>query len=253
MDKKLITKLKQLNKKFYTDIALEFDKSRSRPWKGWDRLFQKDGYLVDKFSNKGKLKILDIGCGNGRFGKFLIDLGYDIKYTGIDFADELLNVANRQLSEIEDLNLVKADILEFDWEGHIENDFDLIVMFGLLHHIPGLINRKELIQTSERLLHNGGYLIFTVWQAILHRRFKNKRPSDQFINESLGLDTSKFEKGDFILDWQRGKVAYRYSHYSDPKEVNDLISDTSLEKVYEFDSDGKPDNLNKYYIFHKNY
>ena len=64
MDEATIRRLNQLNRKFYAVTAAEFDRTRSQPWPGWKALL---AYIKPTAS----LSVMDVGCGNGRFGVFL--------------------------------------------------------------------------------------------------------------------------------------------------------------------------------------
>ena len=67
--------LNDLNRRFYETVAIDFDATRQQAWAGWERLLP---YL------HAPLSILDIGCGNGRFGAFLAErIGKDrLRYVG---------------------------------------------------------------------------------------------------------------------------------------------------------------------------
>ena len=50
------------------------------------------------------MRVLDLGCGNGRFAEFLaqnLDQNIKIEYVGIDSSGELLELAQKHLSKIE--------------------------------------------------------------------------------------------------------------------------------------------------------
>ena len=67
-EQNFINKINELNYKFYKINAQSFSNTRSKAWQGWDKLLP----LILQFKSKS-LKILDLGCGNGRFIKFLCD------------------------------------------------------------------------------------------------------------------------------------------------------------------------------------
>ncbi|MEZ4540618.1 MAG: class I SAM-dependent methyltransferase [Chloroflexota bacterium] len=78
MDIELVRELVALNSTFYRDFALSFSDSRAKFETGYAHLL---GFIP-----AGKPTVLDVGCGNGRFGRFLqenIVLG---QYTGVDFS-----------------------------------------------------------------------------------------------------------------------------------------------------------------------
>jgi len=73
-------------------------------------------YIIDKSS---KIKVLDIGSGLGDFYTYLIDLGFDVDYTGLEinesfhkFCQEKFPKANFILGNVDKL---KSYDLEFDY------------------------------------------------------------------------------------------------------------------------------------------
>lgn len=107
MDKKIINKLNKLNTDFYNTVAVSFDDSRHYFWQGWDKIPP----LLNNFKN---IRVADIGCGNGRFGQFLLEKCPEIKtsYTGIDANQKLLEFAQQNLEgKIPALHLSKLDVI----------------------------------------------------------------------------------------------------------------------------------------------
>ena len=66
MKEKTINKLLQVNNEFYNKNSINFNRTRKLHWRGWENL-NFDIIL------KNKKELLDIGCGNGRLIKFLLD------------------------------------------------------------------------------------------------------------------------------------------------------------------------------------
>ncbi|HLA44679.1 MAG TPA: class I SAM-dependent methyltransferase, partial [Aggregatilineales bacterium] len=165
--------LNQINREFYQTVASSFDETRSNPWSGWLRLLpyirdcnsglHRPALDIQDSSSGLSLRVLDIGCGNGRFGVFLKqNLEIPIKYHGIDSSDYLLKHAADMLkAENVDFHLRNVDVIT---EDYIPDDpYDLIVIFGVMHHIPGFENRKKLIERSMKALAPGGLLAVTFW------------------------------------------------------------------------------------------
>ena len=82
MNEKIAAQLREINRKFYDGLAQPFTQTRQRPHDGF---FELMNYLPDE-----KVSLLDVGCGNGRFGLFLEQHKRLIDYTGIDFSVGLL-------------------------------------------------------------------------------------------------------------------------------------------------------------------
>src|SRR5664279_1541814 len=104
MDDLTIRTLNDLNRRFYETVAAAFDATRQTAWQGWDQLVP---YL------KPPLTVLDVGCGNGRFGVFLADrLGKaNLHYHGIDSSAILLERARHSLAGI-DAQLEQRDFVD---------------------------------------------------------------------------------------------------------------------------------------------
>jgi 2-polyprenyl-3-methyl-5-hydroxy-6-metoxy-1,4-benzoquinol methylase len=104
----------------------------------------------DKFS-----KILEVGCGYGRYVHTLTDMGY-VNSFGIDLSAQQIEYARDHLCLS---NVEQADALE--WLDGKESEYDCILALDLLEHlsISDLLNLGEKIQKA---LKPGGFAIFQV-------------------------------------------------------------------------------------------
>lgn len=236
MNINIIQRLNQLNKTFYAQTAESFSQSRDHAWAGWEKLLP---YL------QTPLSVLDIGCGNGRFGIFLHEkLGDEIQYHGIDNAPALLDFA-REAFDQRDLSftLEQRDIVENPPD---EGAYDLVVVFGVLHHIPGYENRQEFVGQISQRVKQGGLLVFTSWRFYEQPRFKERIvawPEDIEV-----------EANDYLLDWRRGTSetpALRYCHYIDDAEHQSLVLATVLTEISTYRADGRSGDLNGYSILRR--
>jgi len=236
MDNKTITLLNRVNKEFYQTVYTDFDKSRGYFWKGWERLLK----LLPK---NRPLRVLDIGCGNGRFYEFLQSNGIEIDYLGIDNSAELLDIAIKKYSKAK---FKKVDIIKESLDNY--KDYDLIVSFGVFHHIPSLKLRKAFINTLSKSLNSTGILAISFWQFT-----KSKNLTKRVVDfENIGITLDKIEKGDYLLDWQRGSKALRYCHEVNENEMNFMIDDDeNIVLLDTFNADGKTGELNLYMIVKK--
>src|SRR5512145_2941581 len=76
--------LASINRWFYSQHAREFGKTRQAPWSGWKRVV---GRLEERGLSPGPLRVLDLGCGNGRFLRYLASSWtHPIEYLGVDLA-----------------------------------------------------------------------------------------------------------------------------------------------------------------------
>lgn len=227
-------KLIDINKGFYAQFAGSFAQSRGAPQPGFSRLLP---YLPDPCR-----AVADIGCGNGRFGLFLADHDPDFRYTGIDFTDQFLDIADDALEGV----FLPRDISRPGFLSGLGR-FDLMVCLATLQHIPGKNSRLALLQEMAAHLSPNGRIFLSNWQFTSSVRQQRKILDWQ----EAGLNSSDVEANDYLLSWQREGRGVRYVHLLAQEEISWLAVNASLVVVDEFRSDGKEENLNLYSILAK--
>lgn len=231
MNTQIQQKLIKLNKIFYERNAQSFSDTRQYWWKGWKELVK----YFDEL-NFNPISILDLGCGNGRFGEFIKERYPGIEYTGIDFSSELIkksenDIGNFQVVNITDLEAIKT-----------LGQYDLVVMMAVLHHIPSRKLRSEIIDELYNHLKPDGMMVMTFWQFM-----NDKTLSDKVVPWSeLEIDEDALEDGDKLLSWGGDKTNLRYCHNFSKQEQVEYLSDKNV--VGKFEADGKTGQLNSYYL-----
>jgi SAM-dependent methyltransferase len=141
-----------------------------------------------------------------------------------------------------------------------QRPFDLIVLFGVLHHLPSLLGRRRLLEDLARALAPSGFLVLSFWQFGRERRFERRILDWSSHNEvsSETIDEDQLERGDFLLSWgnedqspRQGEDslgARRYCHFADPQEALALAGSLGPGIVDRFESDGRTGNLNLYFV-----
>lgn len=211
-----------------------------------------------KLAKDKTIKVLDLGCGNARFAQFL-DLKLNseqtgeyhsrFEYTGVDNSSKLLVSAQKNLKQLSVPNqLLELDLVESLTHSNLSSQFntkfELIVMFGVWHHIPGENLRQKLLAQLSSLLNPSGLLIITAWQFAQDERFMSR----QIEPARADLQTDQLENQDYLLDWRRGERAIRYCHYSDLTEMEKLVSQSPLTLKQHYYADGKSEELNLYLL-----
>ncbi len=225
MDAETIRRLNAINQRFYATVAAEFDQSRQQAWQGWDRLLP---YLSPPLS------VLDVGCGNGRFGVFLAEkFGNErLRYHGSDSSAALIARAQVALAGMA-ATFDQRDLVEQPPDESL-GQFDLVALFGVLHHIPGAERREALLRALADRVAPGGILAVSEWRFADEPRFRERIVAWDAVAEYGDLAV---EPGDTLLDWRRGTTALRYCHHVDDAEHARLIAAVGLPVIAEYRAD----------------
>lgn len=115
-------------------------------------------WILETQIDKGKLSILDLGCGPGLYAEIFAEKGHSI--TGVDISKNSINYAKKSAKDKKlDTNYINANYLEINLES---DKYDLVVLIytdlGVL--IPS--ERENLLKIIYRVLKKGGTFIFDV-------------------------------------------------------------------------------------------
>ena len=103
------------------------------------------------------MKVVDIGCGSGRFIKYL--KGRYARITGID-PSQAIFAANELIGNDEKVELVQAstDSIPFP-----DNYFDFGFSLGVLHHIP---DTAKALNDCVKKIRPGGYFLLYLYYSL---------------------------------------------------------------------------------------
>lgn len=250
MNAKTRAQLIEVNRAFYEGTADAFSDSRRDPWPGWARAMSHVRGQRDE-----PLSVLDVGSGNGRFAGYLasealIERAGSLQYLGIDSSASLLGHARDAHPNRERVEFLEHDLLDLkDLFSDGARRFDLIVAFGVLHHIPGEQTRRDFVQTLVSLLNDCGLLVVTAWQFGSAERFRSHTIAWSQFNEDSPdpIDEGDLEEGDYLLRFGASPFP-RYCHFASKDELRGLFAGCPIEWRDEYCADGKTDNLNQYAV-----
>lgn len=238
MNRTTITALNQLNQDFYQSIAPSFSGTRHYAWNSW----QKYATFSQVFQRES-LSFFDFGCGNGRFGSWLLDQGKQVSYTGLDSNEYLLKEARAALP---DKKFIQQDIIELLMKSDtsFEEKFDCIAVFGVIHHIPSFELRQKLFLFLAEHLNPDGEIWITAWHP-------QGNPLDtKSMCERAAIDTTELEPGDQFFGWKDSSVV-RYVHSLQPQEMNQLLANTGLAIIHEWSEEAQGERGNLCFLLQK--
>jgi len=113
-------------------------------------------------------RVLEVGCGIGKLSSYLAKK-YKWEVTGIDLDPEQVERARKDYKGIENLIFLEADATRLPFE---DGEFDIILSFNVLHHIPYW---NKALEEINRVLKSKGFYILNdlAFPEIIVRIFKN--------------------------------------------------------------------------------
>lgn len=228
-------RLLAINRRFYRRHAADFTRTRRQAWPGWGELLP----LL-----RGRERLLDVGSGNGRFGRYWARANPDrmLHYHAIDGSLPLLRETADTVGAFPQVKM------RLEWRDIFQDPprhgrYPLIALLGVLHHIPGRRRRAALLRALGERLSADGLLIVTFWRFGADPRIRGRT-----LPWPAGL-ADQVEANDFLLPWgDRELGAVRYCHHFDEAEERELVAASGLSLVQSFAADGASGALNAYRI-----
>lgn len=262
MEQHIAEQLVDINRKFYVEFAQSFSSTRLRLQPGVKRILAQIGLNTS---------VLDLGCGNGEVCIQLHKMGFQGFYLGIDFSANLVKIANERWSEYsknqkiifpssntvtfgenkytgtDPIFLVK-DITCQEWYTDLPiKGFDTVLLFAVMHHIPGNHLRNNLLGAIYKLLTTEGDLYHSEWQFL-----KSPKLRSRIIPwEMVGLNEERVDLNDYLLDWRHDGYSLRYVHHFSAQELELLAEANNFSIANSFLSDGESGKLGLYQKWHK--
>ena len=231
MQQEVIEQLLNINRKFYREFSRSFAETRNRPQPGFDQLLS---HLP-----REPFDMLDVGCGEGRLGRFFSEQSLLASYHGVDFSEDLITIAQTHLPGSYFVRDLSTEACLSDL-----GQYDVIACLATLQHIPDHERRSRLLIELATHMEDGGCLFLSTWQFLSSTRQRRK-----IVDWSVvGISSDALEDNDYLLTWNRDGSGLRYACFIDSSEIKNMVHDAGLSIIHEFRSDGKEGDLNLYTV-----
>ena len=150
---------------------------------------------------------LEIGCGNGHVCKHLAGK-YRLNVTGTDVDPEMIQFANEDVVDVPNVRFMEMDAAKMPFQ---DDDFDIILSFGVLHHIS---NWQDVLGEISRVLRPEGHFIFG---DIAYSRFTTKMMKRMVRNYgfyTIGDIVQFMKQNDFEVVHEEPRKGVLMKYYS---------------------------------------
>jgi len=111
-------------------------------------------FLAGKETNK----VLDLGCGDGRYVHELLKIDDHIEATLVDASPEMLDAAKDRLAGFENVRCVNASFQDLLASDLLKNTFDFVLSSLAIHHLT-MDEKETLFEYIYSLLNPGGIFL----------------------------------------------------------------------------------------------
>ena len=154
---------------------------------------------------------LEVGCGNGAVSKHMAQK-YSLNVTGVDIDPEQVQLATKNANDTPNVRFLAADATSLPCQ---DNDFDIVLSSGVMHHIA---NWLDALGEIRRVLRPKGYfiyydLIYKQLTARLGRLFQHsygittRQDLDSFIKKN-GFSTIHTSMANSLI-WYELEAVYQ--------------------------------------------
>lgn len=151
-------------------------------------------------------RFLEVGCGSGAVSKNMAEK-YHLNVTGTDLDPDMIQLAWENVEGVANIRFLEADATNLPFE---DNDFDIVLSFGVMHHIPDWL---DALREIKRVLKPKGYFIywdilFPKWSAKIWKLFTKNYGITTLDDLNLFI-----EKNDFSIIYSSSSTSLFGKHY----------------------------------------
>ena len=199
-------------KQVYDEIAVDFNRTR---YSHWDFVHK---FILSLISNT---KMLDLGCGNGKY----LSVRQDLDLHALDNCENLIQIVQNKYPA------VKTSISDVTNTPFETNNFDSVISIAVIHHLATAERRISMLREIIRILKIGARCLITAWAT------------EQTYTKTLSKATKISDTNDWFIPWEdkkNKKISQRFYHLFEKDEFESLLSNFPniqiIESVYDKDN-----------------
>jgi SAM-dependent methyltransferase len=151
--------------------------------------------LIEMIGDVKGEKVLDLGCGDAKFGVELLQKGCT-SYDGVEGSENMANEALKNLTgTVGNVHLSPMETWDFQ-----TGSYDLVVSRLALHY---LVDLKDIVRKAHKTLANNGRFVFSVQHPVLTSSIKSAAASS---SKADWIVDDYFNTGERVEPWIDKKV-----------------------------------------------
>lgn len=172
----------------------------------WNNLLEYPVTVVEikNLNLKGK-KVLDVGCGSGRYTKILLKSGAEV--WGIDASQKMIEIAKQDVKGAQ-FSVCSAEKTKF------KSGFFDVIFSGL---VLEYLDRSKFFREANRILKNGGVLLFS-----MHNPY-TETGQRAFEGKEIFSFKNYFKEGNFYKHWPNFKACMRFRHVTMQTTIRSIL------------------------------
>jgi len=167
-------------------------------------------------------KVLDLGCGNALMLSSVLENG--AIYVGLDLSEKMIEIAKEKYKKEIESNQASFFVGQATELLFQDEEFDFVMSFAVLHHIPSKELREKYFQEIKRVSAPNAKVKISVWNLL------SEWPNNRFniVNQLAGK-----KSGETIVPWKAtsGKIIERYIYQFSKEELFSLAESAGFKNI----------------------